>query len=272
MYLSRLFLLVTLGAVPLSPALSHEFWIEPHDYQVDNGGTVVGDFKNGQEFVGNTLSFFDKSTERYAMVADGVRTPLKPRAGDRPALNIPAPIDDGLLVVVHETTPQYVTYTDWDKFVKFTKHKDFRDAVALHEQRGWSKERLRERYTRHVKALIAVGSGAGADQAVGMATEFTALTNPYDPGFDGTMQVSLTYDGAPRADAQVEVFDRAPDDSVTITLHRTDTEGLAEIPVTPGHAYLFDAVTLREAADAGETENAPVWETLWAALTFEVPQ
>ncbi|MFC6759690.1 hypothetical protein ACFQFQ_09620 [Sulfitobacter porphyrae] len=65
----------------------------------------MGDIKNGQEFVGNTLSFFDKSTERYAMVADGVSTPLKPRAGDRPALNVAAPVDDGLVVVVHETTP-----------------------------------------------------------------------------------------------------------------------------------------------------------------------
>lgn len=271
MYLSRLFL-VALCATPLGPAFSHEFWIEPHQYQVDNGGTLEGDFKNGEEFVGNTLSFFNKSTQLYVMVADGVGTRIRPRAGDRPALNVPAPVEDGLVVVVHETTPQFVTYREWEKFLGFIEHKDFKDAVAVHEDKGWSKEKIRERYTRHVKALMAVGSGAGADQTLGLVTEFTALTNPYDPDFDGTMRVKLTYDGAPRADAQVEVFDRAPDDSVDITLHRTDAEGFAQIPVAPGHEYLFDAVVLREAADAGETEESPVWETLWAALTFEVPQ
>ncbi|APE43344.1 hypothetical protein BOO69_07885 [Sulfitobacter alexandrii] len=271
MYLPRFLLPVALCALPFSPALSHEFWIEPLDYQVENGGTIQGDFRNGEQFVGNILAYFNKSTHLYVMVADGVGTRLKPRAGDRPALDVEAPVDDALVAVVYESTPQYVTYREWEKFVGFTEHKDFKNALATHEANGWSKERVRERYTRHVKALIAVGSGAGADQTVGLATEFTALTNPYAPGFEGPMEVKLTYDSAPRPDAQVEVFDRAPDDSVSITLHRTDAEGIARIPVTPGHEYLFDAVTLREAPDAGQAEDSPVWETLWAALTFEVP-
>ena len=264
-------LLVALCAVPLSPALSHEFWIEPDAYQIDNGGTLVGSFKNGQEFDGNTLSFFDRSSETYMMIANGVTTQIAPRAGDKPALNIPAPVDDALVIVVHETTPQYLTYREWEKFLKFAAHKDFKHAASTHQAKGWSKTQFRERYTRHVKTLIAVGNGAGADQTVGLATEFTALTNPYAPDFDGTMKVLLTYDGAPRGDAQVEVFDRAPDASVNITLHRTDDQGHAAIPVQPGHAYMFDAVVLREAPDALETEKSPLWETLWAALTFEVP-
>jgi hypothetical protein len=86
------------------------------------------------------------------------------------------------------------------------------------------------------------------------------------------MTVELRYQGAPRVDAQVEVFDRAPDDTVTITLHRTDAAGLATVPVLAGHEYLFDAVVLRRAPDPGDDPNAPVWETLWAALTFAVPE
>ena len=102
------------------------------------------------------------------------------------------------------------------------------------------------------------------------------MTNPYDANFDNQMKVRLLYQDEPRADAQVEVFDRAPDDSVTISLHSTDAAGEAVIPVTAGHEYLFDAVVLRTAADAqtggSYTPDEPVWETLWAALTFQVPQ
>lgn len=239
---------------------------------MENGGTIEGNFKNGQEFEGNSLAFFDRNSVRYEMLADEEVTPIKPRSGDRPALSVPAPAKDALVVVVHETAPSFVTYTEWDKFLAFVEHKDFADAVSTHDAKNWPRDRFRERYTRHVKALIAVGNGEGTDQYVGLKTEFIALTNPYASDFEGKMTVLLTYEGTPRADAQVEVFDRAPDDSVTITLHRTDAEGTATVPVQPGHEYLFDAVVLEPAPDAETEENAPLWETYWAALTFEVPQ
>ena len=123
-----------------------------------------------------------------------------------------------------------------------------------------------ERYSRHAKSLIAVGSGAGSDRESGLETEFVALENPYT--FKGdTLPVQLFYQQKPRAAAQVEIFERAPDDSVSITLTQTDTEGRADIPVKPGHTYLLDAVVLRPS----DPETGAIWETLWAALTFAVP-
>ena len=271
MSFSRLVLVTSLAfAAPMAAA--HEFWIQPLSYQILNDGTLEAEFKNGQDFSGNPLSFFDRSSSRFEMAANGERVALTPRTGDNPALNTAAPVKDALVSVVHETTPSFVTYSEWEKFLKFADHKDFRDAATDHEAAGWSKIRFKESYTRHAKALIAVGDGAGSDIELGLVTEFTALTNPYDPNFDNNMKVTLTFRGAPRPDVQVEVFDRAPDDTVTITLHRTDAQGIADIPVTPGHRYLFDAVVLQPFADASTAEGATVWETFWAALTFAVPQ
>lgn len=266
------FVLATSLALAASGSAAHEFWIQPLSYQVTNDGTLEAEFKNGQEFTGNTLSFFDRSSTRFEMAADGERITVTPRTGDNPALNIPAPVTDALVSVVHETTPSFVTYSEWEKFLKFVDHKDFKDAATDHLAAGWSQIRFKESYTRHAKALIAVGSGAGSDIEFGLETEFTALSNPYDPNFDNNMKVALTFRGDPRPGAQIEVFDRAPDDIVTITLHRTDAQGVANIPVTPGHKYLFDAVLLQPFADASTAEGATVWETFWAALTFAVPQ
>ena len=100
-----------------------------------------------------------------------------------------------------------------------------------------------------------------------METEFIALSNPYTDDLTQGMAVQILYQGAPRADAQIEIFDRAPDDEVTITTLQTDAEGRASIPVKPGHSYLLDAVVLREAPKGGDA----VWQTLWAAITFSVP-
>ncbi|MGA9432847.1 MAG: DUF4198 domain-containing protein [Roseobacter sp.] len=264
----RLILVLTILA-PM-PALGHEFWIEPQQYQVESGSPLLADLKNGENFKGVSLGWFDRRFTRFEMHTPEEVLPVLGRMGDTPALQATAP-QDGLLVVAHETTESTITYREWEKFLNFVAHKDFADAVATHEANGWSKEEFREAYTRHAKALIAVGDGAGADSALGLETEFVALTNPYADGFNGTMRVQVNYQGAPRIATQVEVFDRAPDGTIEVTLHRTDENGQAQVQVTPGHTYLFDAVVLRPSARAGTEDRAPVWETLWAALTFAVP-
>lgn len=236
-----------------------------------SGERLQANFKNGEFFEGNTLSFFEHSSVRFDLAAGGSVTAVTPRSGDAPALDIDVPVADGLAVVVHETAPSKLTYREWAKFQKFAAHKDFSSAEADHVAAGWSQVRFREIYTRHAKALVAIGSGQGADKPLGLETEFVALTNPYAANFDYDMKVQVLYGASPRADAQVEVFDRAPDGTVNVTLHRTDNEGIASVPVTPGHEYLFDAVVLRPADGASSEENAIVWETLWAALTFAVP-
>lgn len=269
MSLARLCLVAAL--VCATPAVSHEFWIAPEAYQAESGGNLQAHFRNGEGFKGRSLSYFDQRSNRFEMIAGGVTTTLTPRAGDKPAFTLPEGTPDGLIVVVHEATSSSLTYRDWAKFLKFAAHKDFANAAADHIAAGWPQDKFKESYTRHAKALMALGDGDGADQATGMATEFVAMTNPYAASFTNNMKVLLIYNGQPRPDAQVEVFDRAPDETVTIALHRTDANGIATIPVTPGHDYLFDAVVLRKAPTPATIPDDPVWETLWAALTFHVP-
>jgi uncharacterized GH25 family protein len=266
MYFSRL---VFATALSLSGAhlSAHEFWIEPQNFQVENGEEMVIDLKNGQNFVGSRMSYFETQFTRFDLAQNGSLSPAQGRAGDRPALTQTA-TQDGLLVVVHETTANTLKYKEWEKFQAFATHKDFPNAEADHLAAGWPQMDFFESYTRHVKSLISVGSGIGADQNFGLATEFVALTNPYAKDFDGVMQVEVLFENAPRPNAQVEVFERAPDETVTVTLHRTNDNGVASIPVKPAHSYLFDAVVLRPHT----ADDKSVWQTLWAALTFAVPK
>jgi hypothetical protein len=84
------------------------------------------------------------------------------------------------------------------------------------------------------------------------------------------MPLQVFYDRKPRADVQIELFERAPDGSVAITTHRTDADGRAVVPVRPGHTYLADAVAMRPLD--GSKGNGAVWHSDWAALTFAVPE
>ena len=104
-----------------------------------------------------------------------------------------------------------------------------------------------------------------------METEFVAEANPYTDKLERGMPVRLLYRGAPRANAQVEVFARSADKTVTISIVRTDTDGHALIPVARGVEYMLDAVVMRP-IEAADPEKKPVWESLWAGMTFKIPE
>ncbi len=231
----------------------------------------TADLRNGEKFKGTRQSFFADRNTRFEVIMGDAAAPITGRMGDRPAIQLPAPAQDGLMILAHEAAPSTITYKEWPKFMKFVAHKDFKEAEAIHTARGWAKEGFKETYTRHSKSLIAVGDGAGSDRELGLVTEFVALENPYAADFDGTLDVALFYNGEPRADAQIEVYERDAEDNVAVTITRTDATGRAAIPLQAGMEYLLDAVVLRPVEGATNAEDGPVWETLWASLTFAVP-
>lgn len=226
--------------------------------------------RNGTNFKGIELGYFDDRTDVFDFLQNGTRTHVDARAGDFPAFSKAAD-KDGLVVLVYQSKFNTLQYNSFEKFHAFAKHKDFPRAVARHRERGLPEERFGEIYTRYCKTLIGVGTGAGHDDATGMETEFIAMSNPYTDDLSGGFTVRLLYQGTPRVNAQIEVFERASDNSVNVTYHRTDDQGLATVPVKPGHSYLFDAVVLREPAQTLADETDAVWETLWASLTFATP-
>lgn len=247
---------------------AHEYWISADRYQISPGENIAARTRNGQKFQGIAFPFLPDNFARFDLIeADSIR-PADSILGDDPALNM-APLGEGLAIVALETTPQTVRYDKPETFETFVIHKDAAWALALHAKRGLPKSGFTEIYTRHVKALIAVGHGRGADRALGLRTEIVALANPYTDDLSGGLPLLVLLNGSPRLDAQVELFARAPDKSVTITLHRTDAQGRVSVPVLPGHEYLADAVVLLR-TDNDDPDLGPVWESLWAGLSFAV--
>lgn len=227
---------------------------------------MVADLRNGQEFDGIIHAYFAKRAVRFEVIQNGRTTAYAGRLGDVPAIQL-QPDAAGLLTLLYQSKPQTLTYENWEKFAAFASHKDFPDIRERHIARGLPEQDFTETYTRYVKSLIAVGHGRGSDRSSGMRTEFVALANPYTGDLRTGLPVQLFEQGKPRPDAQVEVFERAPDGAVSIRLTRTDGAGTAIIDVKPGHSYLIDAVVLYPAPDGGTA----VWDSHWAALTFAVP-
>ena len=254
-----------------APVAAHEFWIEPVEYQVDAETNLEANIVNGQEFTGPKLAYLPQRFVNFVLFAGTGSARVEGRPGDMPALQ-QEPVAEGLNIAAYQANNAIVDYESWEKFQNFVDHKDFGDVLSQHEARGLPLENFKEVYSRHAKALMGVGNSEGADRRVGLDTEIVALTNPYTDDVSQGFQVQVFYRNDVRPNTQVEVFEKGADSIVTISLYQTNDEGIAVFPVKPGFSYMVDAVVLRAPSEALAERTGAVWETLWANLTFAVPQ
>jgi uncharacterized GH25 family protein len=253
-----------------SPALGHELWIEPHDYQVNSDEMIVAEIKNGQLFEGNSLPYATRSIVSLEVSLGDRRQAIEGELGARPAIQMD-PLGSGLVVIGYQTKASFLKYTEWQKFQDFADHKDFPDALKKHLARGFTHDEVREGYTRFSKTLVASGSSDGTDYPFGFEAEIVALDNPY-VSQDDEISVVLNYQGSPLPDHQIEIFERAPAGTVNVAYTRTDGKGVAAFEAKKGHEYMLDAVIFREPSAELSQRMDVQWETLWANLTFARPE
>ncbi len=250
------------------PLCAHEFWIDPVEYQVAVGDKIEAHHHVGSDFKGPKYGYLEPRTTKHAFAYNNTVFDLAARSGDRPAMQLEN-TQDGLVTLIHETNDSRLTYREWQKFINFIEHKDFVWAAQAHRDRGLPETDFVETYRRHAKSLVAVGSGTGQDVRVGMAVEIVALANPYTDDLTQGLPLQVWFQDAPRADAQVELFEQTPEGTINVTLHRTGADGTVRIPVKSGYKYMVDHVALLP-LNPSPPINA-VWHSAWANLTFRVP-
>jgi hypothetical protein len=259
---------IALLALAGKGVFAHEFWIDPTAFTLAQEEMLAADLRVGEGYRGGPQPYLTQSFTRFEIVQDNNARPVTGRLGNIPALQM-GDLSDGLAVIVHETTGQMLTWTGWDRFLAFADHKDLGDVTAMQAARALDQVDVTEVYIRYAKSLVAIGGGAGADARMGLRTEFVALANPYRDDLTMGFAAQLWLDNAPRADVQVEVFTKDPDGVVTVSLARTDADGIVRVPVVAGMRYMIDAVVL-EAVEPLQPGD-PEWRTLWANMTFGVP-
>ena len=206
---------------------------------------MEGNLRVGQEFEGTGIAFLPPNFRRFDFAINDKNGAVPGRIGDRPALRMSAP-EAGLLIVTHVTTDTKIVWEDWADFAGFVEHKDAEWVLEEHVARGLDEVDASEAYSRYAKSLIAIGLPEGNDRVMGLETEIVALENPYIGNTDDGLDVQVLYQGAPRANEQIEVFEKASGTPVNVFTLQTDANGKATIPVKPAHRYMLDSVVVRE--------------------------
>lgn len=251
------------------PSSAHEFWLEPSDFQPKVGDVVTVDLVIGTHFDGFSSPYTPDEIAAFGLIDAAGNTAITGRFGDMPAGQFVV-AQVGLSLLYHQTTPSYVTYTKPEKFISFAVEKGFADVAARYQKQTAENFRLVEKYRRFAKSLIMVGPASGQDQLLGLEMELVALTNPYQQSVSREFTVAVYESGVPRPGAQVTVFIRHTPSDVEKKIIIADERGQVHLSLLPGRHYLFDSVKLQPIKDADPIKNAE-WESLWAALTFAVP-
>ena len=248
----------------------HELWIDTTDFKVEKDTMINLNLRNGENFDGFSLGYFDRSIKEFYWRQNGKRFDNNSRQGDNPALQI-SPTDNGLVSIIYVSKPTIIKYKDFSKFQNFVIEKHSPSAVEIHKNLDFPLENFSEIYTRYSKALVGVGTSKGFDTENNLELELVALENPYTDNMADGIEILALYNGNPRALSNLNVFERSnTDSSVNTFVVKTNDKGVAVVEVKNDCTYLIDNVIIRPANKKLFKDRGVIWESLWAALTFSV--
>ncbi|WP_456425580.1 DUF4198 domain-containing protein [Rhodocaloribacter sp.] len=178
----------------------------------------------------------------------------------------------GTYVVGVSTAPSMIALSAGD-FNEYLEHDGVLDVLAARKQNGELGLDARERYSKHVKAVLQVGDRrtGGFGHRLGYPAEIVPVNNPYALGVGDTFEVLVLVDGHPVVNQYVEAshegyhgHDAAGGHRIAVQT-RTDETGVARIPLEAAGRWYVKLIHMAR-VDDGEAD----YESKWATLTFEV--
>ncbi len=174
----------------------------------------------------------------------------------------------GTYVIAASTRPSEITLAAKD-FNLYLREDGIPDVLEARRRSGELETPARERYSKHVKALLQVGSSRSEHFAteLGYPAEVVPLDNPYALRPGAVVRVRVLADGKPVANQYVVFGGRTPSGArLPQRSVRSDAEGIARIPVRGAGTWYVKFIHMARV----EADTALDYESTWATLTFQM--
>jgi uncharacterized GH25 family protein len=126
---------------------------------------------------------------------------------------------------------------------------------------------VRERYSKHVKAVLQVGThrSGGIDVVLGYPAEIVPITNPYEVSVGDEMVVRALVDGEPIAHQLVLAGGAGAAGPFAEQSGRTDSGGMVSFEMNEAGLWYIKFINMVKTSAEGLD-----YESKWATLTFEI--
>jgi len=192
------------------------------------------------------------------------RTAWKP-SGDSTWLTVQTGAP-GTYVIGASTSPSQIALTA-EEFNAYLREDGIPDILNARTLNGELETAVRERYQKHVKAVLQVGDARTDAYGVvlGYPAEIVPLTNPYSAKIGDTLAVRALVDGKPIAGQLLLSGGERNGQNIGDNWARSDADGVARFPLAEGGKWYIKFIYMVPVS--GDSVN---YESKWATLTFEV--
>jgi uncharacterized GH25 family protein len=269
---ARRIAMLTAGLLILSAvaAAAHDMFVQPARFFANENADVVVRVLNG------TFAKSENSIDRarladVSVVSPGGRqhvdTAVWRTAGDTSAFTIRTGAA-GTYVVGVSTRPNVIALKA-KEFNQYLSEDGIPDVLLARRRSGELGRPARERYSKHVKALIQVGSARSEHFAteLGYPAEVVPLDNPYALRPGRFLRVRTLVDGKPAANQYVLFGGRTPGgERLAQRSLRSSADGVARIPLSARGTWYVKFINMARL----QGDTAADYESKWATLTFQV--
>ena len=262
-------LAVTLLFVVAAVASAHDMFVKPARFFVAENAELLVRVLNGT-FSKSENSIARTRVRDISVVGPAGRQQLDTVAwttdGDTSTFRVHTDAA-GTYVLGASTRPNVIALEAKD-FNLYLREDGIPDVLAARRQAGELDRPARERYAKHVKALIQVGSARSEHfgTELGYPAELVPLDNPYALGRARALRVRTVVDGAPARNQFVLYGGRTPNGGrIAQRSVRSDSTGVARIPLRGPGIWYVKFISMSRVQG-----NTVDYESKWATLTFQV--
>lgn len=172
----------------------------------------------------------------------------------------------GTYVVGVSTKPREIALKAKD-FNEYLAHDGIPDVLAARRMNGELRKDVRERYSKHVRAIFQVGNARtnAYKTPLGYVVEIIPQQNPYDLRAGQTLEVLCTLDGRPLANQFVLAGRETKNRMSREVSARTDANGIARVKLGGAGKWYVKMIHIQPV-----TNGDVNYESKWATLTFEI--
>ena len=250
-------------------AAAHDMFLKPTRFFAPENSEVRVRVLNG------TFTRSENSIARNRLADASVLTPTRrvqldtaewSVTGDTSTFHIHAR-GAGTYVIGASTRPS-VLAQDADDFNLYLKDDGIPDVLEARTKSGELGKAVKERYHKHVKAMVQIGN-ARSDHyatALGYPAEIVPVENPYNVKAGATLRVKTLVDGKPAANQYVLYGGlTASNTNIEAKSVRSDAQGVASVPLSQAGTWYIKFINMSR-----PQKDSVDYESKWATLTFQV--
>lgn len=174
----------------------------------------------------------------------------------------------GSYVAGISTLPRVLEMTAED-FNGYLEHEGLANTIVQREIEGTTEKSAKEKYSKHVKALLQVGDTKTDDYNIvlGYPIEFIPLNNPYEGQVGDSVSFQLLRAGVALPNHIVHYSTSTPGIDAHDNEKSLKTDANGVLTITPDKSGKWYVATIHMTKSEGEDLD---YESNWATLTFEV--